>query len=238
MFPSVHRPLRWIVLGILTATGSASAELYHHWCARHFSPAQLAAGMGSPQRDVDRDGTDNVIEYLGDTDPWDANSRLVIERGDADQTIDFTMALDREDVVYTVVVSSDLRAWVEDARHLCAGQRVTWHLAGFPYARIGVKRRPGFILDSDQDGLDDYFEEAIVAATGADAFVDIGDVLPDDDFNGDGVPNISEPANAPEAPNRTSATPLPLIEASTLNCALANIPPGNPRSLQVHTPLR
>ena len=228
----------YLIAAVFLVAGGGRAETYHNWCTLYFDGAQTAAGLASPLRDLDGDGTANVIEYLADTDPWDPNSRLRIQRDTAPETVSFSLAPDREDVVSEVVVSPDLLAWSEEAVHLCAGPQPAWHLNGFPFVKVGVKRRIGYVIDSDQDGLDDYFEEALAAADACDGLTHIGEVLPADDFENNGTANLDESANAPPPLPGGSFAPPPLIDPTALNCALQSVSSPAPQSLKVHTPLR
>lgn len=179
-----------------------------------------------------------MIEYLANTDPWDANSRLEIEKATVPGTIMFSVNTEREDVIYEVLVSPDLLSWNKDASHLCAGSLVSWHLNGNEFVKVGVQRRIGFTIDSDQDGLDDYFEEALVASNSGDAITHIGEVHPNDDFDNNGTINLNEPANTGEPmPGGSYAAP-DLIDPLVLKCVLDSIAPKAPAALVVHTPLR
>ncbi|VGO22622.1 LVIVD repeat-containing protein [Pontiella sulfatireligans] len=51
---------------------------------------------------------------------------------------------------------------------------------------------PGITNDSDEDGLDDAFEQTIIDFDAGDEFVDFDSVDPDDDFDGDGLSNLHE----------------------------------------------
>lgn len=228
-----------IGLGLwLFPISNSFAESYHEWSALHFDLAQTSSGLASPLRDVDGDGCENVIEYLADTDPWDANFRLEIDPSASPRTVEFAVNPNREDVTYEVVVSSDLFTWTQDATHLCAGSLPVWHVDHYEFVRVGVTRRIGFTIDSDQDGLDDYFEEAMVASNAGDAINHIGDVHANDDFDNDGTLNLDEEANAPQPmPGGSYAAPA-FIDPAALNCSLDATSPKAPISLKVHTPLR
>ena len=231
-------PVPFLTLAILFGQGRLSAETYHNWCPLHFDAAQTAAGLASPLRDVDGDGCENVIEYLANTDPWDPGSRLEMEPGTDPETTVFAMATDRIDVEYEFVVSHDLLSWVQEATHLGAGASPTWHRNGFAFMKVGVKRRIGFTIDSDQDGLDDYFEEVLAASDPGDSITHIGEVHPADDFDHDGTDNLDEEDNTPEpVPGGSFASPG-VISATALNGVLASTPTPEPATLVVHTPLR
>jgi hypothetical protein len=110
------------------------------------------------------------------------------------------------------------------------------------FVRAGVKRRVGYILDSDRDGLDDYFEEALAAGDPGDGFAHLGDIHPDDDFDNDGTPNAAEEGNAAEPLPGGPYAPPAALDAGVLNCALDALstdPGAAPAAdLVVHTPLR
>lgn len=225
---------------LLTLSGaSLRAETYHEWCQAHFSPAQIAAGLASPLRDLDADSCSNLLEYFAATDPFTLASRLELSPvpPPATNSIAFPMAPDREDVVYFLLVSDDLLTWSEDGLLLCSGHEVQWSLNGHSYVKLGVTRRIGSTLDSDQDGLDDFFEESLAASDPNDPFTHIGQILPGDDFDRDGIPNLDEESNGPRPMPGGSFAPPPLLDPAALACALAAFTPPAPNTLVVHTPL-
>ena len=56
---------------------------------------------------------------------------------------------------------------------------------------IGAYESSGF-ADSDEDNLPDWWEQKIIDADAGDGIETAADVLPDDDFDGDGISNIDE----------------------------------------------
>lgn len=226
------------LLSTLACPLASRAETYDSWAALHFTNAERQAGLASPVRDADLDGCSNVLEYLGGTDPRAVDSRLEIEAGPDPGTVRFTVATDREDIVYAVLQSGDLETWQEAAEPLCIGTLATWSLQGQPFVKVGVKRRVGWKIDSDLDGLDDLFEESLVARDLTDAITSIGSVHPGDDFDGDGVPNRDEEENRPEPPAGGSFTAPPPLSETVLTCALQGSSISAPTTLEVHTPLQ
>jgi hypothetical protein len=83
----------------------------------------------------------------------------------------------------------------------------------FPYDASEVE-------DADADGLGDNFEQRIVDYDTGDALADIESVLPDDDFDGDGVSNRDEFLFHLDPTDGTSQVPA-LGRFGTLLCALA-----------------
>jgi hypothetical protein len=225
------------LLCFLSLVSVLRAEVYHDWCMLHFSGPETGMGMASPLRDADGDGNTNVIEYFAATDPRDANSRLLIDAGPDPETVVFPMALDRDDVEYEVVVSDNLTEWSQEGLYLAGGSEVKWHLNGYRFVKVGVKRRVGYMIDSDQDGLDDFFEEGLVAADPNDAMTHIGEVHPTDDFDQDGTMNVDEDENAAEGSAASPLAPV-VIDPAVLNATLASLPAELPAALVVHTPLR
>ena len=57
---------------------------------------------------------------------------------------------------------------------------------------LTVRFRPQNLIDSDSDGLDDRFEEIIITTDPNDSARTLADVLPNDDFDGDGHTNREE----------------------------------------------
>ena len=224
---------RYLILAVILAA-PLRAELYHEWCAGHFDGLEIAAGLASPLADGDRDGCSNLVEYLAGTDPRDGHSLLAIERGMVTGTVGFLTAVDREDVTYEVVVSDDLVDWWPQGTLLSPGPEVRWDLGGYSFVKVGVRRRAGYLLDSDRDGLDDLFEESLVAADSADELTHIGAVHPEDDFDGDGTLNRDEEGNAVEG----SGGAVALVNPAVLNVVLAAESTEAPSGLEVHTPLQ
>lgn len=225
--------IRYLIL-VVSLAAPVRAELYHEWCNGHFDGLEIAAGLASPLADGDRDGCSNLVEYLAGTDPRDGHSLLAIERGTVAGTVGFFTAVDREDVTYEVRVSDDLVDWWPQGILLSPGPEVRWDLGGHSFVKVGVKRRAGYLLDSDRDGLDDLFEESLVAADPADGLTHIGAVHPQDDFDGDGTLNRDEEGNAVEGGGGVVA----LVNPSVLNVVLAAETGEVPAGLEVHTPLR
>ena len=76
-------------------------------------------------------------------------------------TVGFRVADGCGDVEYVVEVSGDLGGWSDGAELVGAraGGWVEWDLGGYQFVRLRVERRAGHRLDSDGDGLDDFFDE-------------------------------------------------------------------------------
>ena len=222
----------------VSLTTPTVAETFHDWCAIHFSGSQISSGLASPVQDVDADGLSNFIEYFGGTDPWNPSEFPRLDQGPSFGTTSFAMALDRVDAVYQLTVSNDLMTWQEGGTLLSGGTLTHHSLDGFSYAMLRVARRVGFMIDSDQDGLDDFYEELLVASDSNDSINHIGEVHPADDFDGNGTSNLEELANAPEPmPGGSHAKPA-LIPVDELTTVLDSVPAPKADVLIIHTPLR
>jgi len=228
-----------MVIGFLAfAVASAGAGTYDEWCRRHFEEGEIGAGLASPVRDADCDGSSNLLEYLCGTDPASGDERPALEVEEDEQAVCFPFASGCGDITYEVQVSSDLGGWQEAEGPLAWNEQVVWGLGGHRFARLRVGRRAGFRLDSDCDGMDDFFEEGLVGVDPWDGFTHIGEVEPEDDFDGDGIANLDEEANAPERSGEPFASPR-LIAAGGLNVMLeGSADAGECGELEVHTPLR
>lgn len=223
----------------LIATLALRGETYEQWVASHFTPAEIAAGFASPACDGDEDSCPNLFEYFGGTHPLDASSafgfNLALDPFLNEVTVHFSPGPDCEDADYLVHVSDDLIHWSPGAIHVTNGPVLTYHLNGHRFVRIGVRSKPGVMLDSDGDGLDDFFEESLVDADPEDGMTHIGEILPSDDFDGDGTLNIDEEANR-AAPTHF-AKPAAL-DPGMVTGALDTAPAASPTGLVVHTELK
>jgi hypothetical protein len=228
------------LLSAILLTGlPGAAETYNSWIALHFSPAEIAAGLASPARDDDGDLCPNIVEYFGGSDPRDRASAFVclFAGGGTPEgvTVRFPAAADRADVDHVVLVSNDCAQWSGDAVYVCHDGSLMYHLNGHRFARIGVRPKPGVTIDSDSDGLRDFFEESMLREDPGDPFRSLADILPGDDFDGDGTPNIDEPANQSSA--GAPGKPV-LLDPEAVACAVREMPPFNPPVLLVHTQLQ
>lgn len=218
---------------------TSHAETYETWAEKHFTPTQIATGLAAPHGDHDGDMCPNILEYCGNTLPLDGGSSLTLIWGFDpaldEVTVRVPVADNREDIDHLVLVSNDLVTWTPRAVLICPDPAPTFHLNGHRYVKVGAQPKAGMMLDSDRDGLNDYFEETLVLANPDDAFHHIGQILPDDDFDGDGTPNIEEDANRPASP---AFSRPPTLSLSAITCALRNSPPPPLSSLVVHTILK
>jgi len=224
---------------VIAASPLARSETYLQWAETHFSPAEVAAGMAAPNHDPDGDSCPNILEYAAACAPLDPDSSLrlslhfdpVLE----EVTVSFPVAPDRYDIESMILVSNDLSHWTPGAIFICDGPSHTYHLNGHRYAKIGIRPKPGMMLDSDADGLSDHFEESLIHADPGDPFLHIGQIRPHDDFDGDGIPNIEEEANMPAPATFTKPA---LLDPQRLACALDGAAPPSPGTLRVHTLLK
>ena len=218
---------------------SLRAETYDHWVTTHFTPTQIDSGLASPVCDHDEDSCPNLFEYLGGSDPMDKSSLftfdLALDPFLNEVTVSFTIAGTCEDIDYLVLVSDDLVTWTRDGMFVSGGPALSYHLNGRCYVKIGVQAKSGVMLDSDGDGLNDFFEESLVSADPGDGFTHIGEIQPGDDFDGDGTLNIDEEANGAMA---TTFTKPAAFDPDLLAGALAGSPPPSPASLVIHTELK
>lgn len=215
------------------------AETYEHWVTSHFTPSQIASGLASPICDHDEDSCPNLFEYLRGSDPMEKSSSfafdLALDPFLNEVTVSFAIADTCEDVDYLVLVSDDLVTWSRDGIFVSGSPAPTYHLNGHRYVKIGVQAKPGVMLDSDGDGLDDFFEESLVRTDPDDGFTHIGEIQPDEDFDGNGTLNIDEEANGAMAATFTKPA---AFDPGVLAGALANSPPPPPTSLVIHTDLK
>ena len=239
LFPRRVHPILVLFSVILPACLPGSAETYNSWIAIHFTAQEIAAGWASPLRDNDGDFCPNIVEYFGGTHPRNRASAFICSYSDSGTphgvTVSFPAAADRTDVDHVVLVSKDLEQWSADAVYVCHNGNLMYHLNGYQFARIGIRPKPSVVIDSDADGLLDYFEESMVGEDPEDRFQTLADILPGDDFDGDGTANIDEPAN--QSPTGPPGKPA-LLGAETVSSAIQGTPPFNPLVLLVHTQLQ
>lgn len=217
----------------------SSAETYNNWANTHFTVPEIAAGIASPLCDHDDDLCPNIVEYFSDTLPKDGDSATTktfsTEEIPGKVTVRFPAALDRTDVEHVVLVSNDLINWIEDAVFICHEGDLMYHLNGYQFVKIGVRPKPGVFIDTDGDGLLDFFEESLIILDPNDAFESLLDILPNDDFDNDGTDNIDEEAN--NAGGVSYGKPG-LLAFDTVSCAIDELPPVDPPILLVHTVLQ
>lgn len=217
----------------------AAGDDYAAWAANWFQPAERTAGMAAPRHDPDRDGWPNLLEFLTARNPRSAGSKPVVEFDTGDPAAPLARApLASPDPAagVRILVSADLVNWTEAAAAKPAGGFLSAPLGGCRFVRLEGFALPGIALDSDADGLHDLFEEQLAAANPHDAHQDIGSIRPADDFDGDGIPNISEPANL--APAGSGFPWPPLLDPAAVAAAADRSSPAAVTVLAVHTPLR
>ena len=224
-----------VSLSVVSAP-SPRAGTYGDWVAEQFTPAQIADGLASPLRDGDGDLCPNLLAYLGGTIPTDADSTFAPAMGfdpDLDEvTVGFPEAPGHGDIGHVILLSHDMVLWSPGAVLVSPGPSVTYHLNGHHYVKIGARPEPGTLFDSDNDGLNDFFEESLVRADPDDGFTHIGQILAGDDFDGNGIPNIEEEANGPV----TAAFAKPsTLDPAGLADALDGAAAPSPATLVVHT---
>ena len=230
--------LRLLCTAAVVAT--ASADTYPAWTSLHFTSAEISAGLASPLCDHDGDNCPNIVEYYGGTDPKLAASSLNLAFAEDpllnEVTVQFPADPDCSDIDHVVLVSNDLVTWHELAVFVCHDNGYRYHLNGHRYVKVGVVPKAGVFIDTDADGLHDFFEESLIASNGSDPFSSLADILPGDDFDGDGTLNIDEPDNAMGS-GSNPAKPA-LIPAEQVSCALDALPREDPATLLVHTLLQ
>lgn len=216
------------------------ADTYQDWASGCFTPAEIAAGLASPTSDADGDACPNLFEYFGDTLPKDQSSSLILNLAYDiildEVTVSFPAGTGREDIDCVVMVSDDLLTWSQEAVLVGQVPTAVYHLSGHRYVKIGVKPKSGILIDSDGDGLSDYFEESLVDAHPDDAFSHIGQILPGDDFDNDGTLNLDEEDNRPMP--LTFTRPAMFAPASIADALDSAAPVPSPAALLVHTPLQ
>lgn len=237
--PKTPSPAGLLIIGTLFLNSPGPAETYDSWTALHFTAPEIAAGMASPLCDHDLDDCPNIFEYFGNSLPKDRDSSFLktfsTDEVSGEITVSFPAGINRNDVNHIVLVSNDLINWTDDAVYVCNNGDLTYHLNGYQYVKIGVMPKPGIFIDTDGDGLLDYFEESLITSNPGDAFDSLADILPNDDFDNNGTLNIDEPENAVSTGSFTKpATISPIAVA----CAVEDFPANNPPALLVHTKLQ
>ena len=226
-----------VSLSLVSARSSGGGS-YGDWVAAHFTPAQSEAGLASPLCDHDGDLCPNLLEYLGGTHPMDASSTFALGLGFdpvlEEVTVSFPTEAGHDDIEHLLLVSHDLVAWSPAAVFVRDTPSMTYHLNGHQYVRVGARPRTGTMFDSDNDGLSDFYEESLVSSDPGRGFTHIGQILPGDDFDDDGILNIDEEANGPVTATFTKPATLdPAVVTSAMDTASS----PSPTTLVVHTVL-
>lgn len=217
-------------------SGCACGETYNEWVDGQFTAAQAVAGDAAPHADPDRDGLPNVAEYALGSRPLDATSVPRWQIDAASRGVVFPQPSARGDAVTRVEASADLRSWqASEAAVASAGQGRCPLPGGTRFARLVTTVADGARIDSDGDGLHDLFEETLIAGNPGDAHSRLADVRPGDDFDGDGLANVLDPAN--RAPGQRSNPGPVLMDPQRVAAAADARPSRNPPVLEVHTPL-
>ncbi len=242
MNPAAHLnrlPLLLFLAG-LSLSPNGFAETYEHWIGTQFTAPEIAAGMASPLCDHDGDSCPNIFEYFGASLPKDKTSSFATifssEEMPGQITVHFPAALDRFDVEHVVLVSNDLLNWSEDAVFICHEDDLMYHLNGYQYVKVGIRPKPGIFIDTDGDGLLDFFEESLLSSDPNDAYHTLADILANDDFDNNGILNIYEEANTADGGGTFSKPSL--LSATAVACAIDDLPALDPPALLVHTQLR
>lgn len=220
----------------LAAAAPLPSGTYNEWVAGHFTAAQAAAGDAGPHADPDRDGRPNLVEYALGGRPVDCGSipRWSIEP--ATRSVVFPSLPDRFEATTRVECSANLSTWHPAAKPTSSGGSSRSGLAeGMRFARLVTEAAAGAVLDSDGDGLHDLFEEALARESPGDGHQCLGDIRPQDDFDGDGIANALEPANRAPGP-RSNPGPA-LIDPRRVAMAIDALSARSPLALEVHTPL-
>lgn len=235
-----RNPALLVLAGAVLCSQPLGGGTYADWTALHFSPGEVSAGLASPLCDHDGDDCPNIVEYFAGSHPKAPGSAFTLafaEDATLDEvTVQFPADPDCSDLEHVVLVSDNLVDWHEGAVFVCHDDGLRYHLNGHRYVMIGVVPRAGVFIDTDGDGLLDFFEEALISTDPDDAFGTLADILPGDDFDNDGTLNIDEPENS--AGSAAGSGKPPLIPAHAVACALDSQPPAEPAALLVHTPLQ
>jgi hypothetical protein len=143
---------------------------------------------------------------------------------------------DRGDAGLRVTASANLRDWqIIPELSPAAGSARCVLPEGMRFARLEARANDGAVFDSDGDGLHDLFEETLAGGPPGTDRIPLDQVAPDEDADGDGVPNVLETDNHAPGP---AANPGPaLIDPRQVAAAAAAAPPRDPPELDVHTPL-
>ena len=226
----------FFALLLLVSQLPLSSGTYETWAAAWFSEPERTAGLASPLADPDRDGCLNLAEYWAGTSPFNSSDCLAGEpaMNSAIPEVYFPHDATSIDTFGTFLVTDDLADWQEQGTPVRMSPSAGFQLNGYRFSKLQVHPSPGVFFDSDGDGLDDFFEEKLIASNTDDAFDSLADILPGDDFDSNGTPNLDEPGNAPATP---AATKPALLDAATVFAALDGLPTDEPTALLVHTPL-
>ena len=92
-----------------------------------------------------------------------------------------------------------------------------------------VRLPTGDELDTDDDGLLDTWEQQLIDADPEDAVNTLGDVLPGDDFDQDGVSNLDEHQAGTDAADATSFLRISLMDMSEPNTVALQFPSSSGR---------
>jgi hypothetical protein len=231
-----RRPYPLLLTLLLLTPGYAGD--YQSWCLTWFTPDEHLDGTAAPHADPDHDLLNNLGEYLSGTSPHSATSFLqaTLEMTEGDTaTASFPLAPGIADATVTAQVSHDLLTWHDHAIPLLGSPATAFDLNGYPFIRLALQPAPGTFIDTDGDGLEDFFEASLIEGNPSDQHHTLADILPEEDFDANGTMNIDEAANAPASSGHSRP---PLFDPSTVSAAIDASAPSTPTELLLHTPLR
>lgn len=228
-------PASALLLALMALVPKANTQPYSTWATEGFTTAERSAGQAAPSQDPDGDGWPNLLEYALSTDPGDPRSlpKPYFQTDPAHAIC--PLPGDPRDAGVGLQTSGDLIEWQPAPAVTIGDGAMSAPLGSSRFLRLRAFALPGPMLDSDGDGLHDLFEERLALESAEDAIINIGDVNPLDDHDGDGVLNIDEAAS--QHPAGCGFPPAPLLDPAAVAVA-ANGMIQPPARFSVHTPLR
>jgi hypothetical protein len=171
------------------------ALTYTAWQELHFTSTEIQdASISGPESDPDRDGAPNLIEYTCLGNPKSTDPAMLTSGLTGEGTFRFELPFSSiRPTQVTMEYSNDLKTWtagleltsiaITPSARLVYTDRTPQVTSQYRFRRLSFAAPLPGMDDTDFDGLDDQYEEAIFGHLNASAY---------EDSDGDGLLNLHE----------------------------------------------